>query len=1364
MIHLLLQNQNNIYEQMLNLENVVFSKLNEYSVFNSIEQQIDDPATMFYDPRLFMLPSSYKNVVLLNKFKLRLQSGVSFAMQILNMIINPIYGYPQSYVQAAQYLKASILNDKTDLQNFFSVQQQFINQSLTKFSKFFDDLPENFDETVLSKQTFPSELGRNMFQYVYDGNKSQNYNLPFTSPVPLQKVSKDVVIVLNNFQDSESVFAALRETATVFDRIWFYKVESESAYNNIIQSIFGIEYISLQATLNNYEEISKHFANEKQIQYVQSNQINQILQEVIKIADCSYYSILMELQTNQYSKTVKGEIVMYLFGQENFVQSNDGRQDNFTNDENIHIFFVGFVNRGFQQQQLFHKNMELYIEYKSQSDFLQSQLQLIVKRLNLLYVSSRDEISSVNDSIIVARSIYDSGNQYVGMLLINSFMFETFSDITMNHMDELSATTLKMRIMERQIPIMNPFYQFSQTVSNSSQTLTQTIPVILNKYPQISFNDVASVKLVTIPKIINATAGLFVERFYEYYQVQFVQKALTIHVGLSSTAITTKSRYANMNVSYCTPTQVQQIQIIPLNLLNLRSQTSKVFKRTCVDCAVIDGYNCLIEAEVDLYRIAKQKIVYKPSSDLHTLCYYGIQSTQFTLNTDTNDFLRYLETVPEFGNISQLIIDHNEFAASVLNADNQQWNKIVLKYYPVLPANHNQFLYQDSCVMVIQNNKFVKSSQFTSLVGQQTSSPLLLHILYQKYTEIAHFSKYLQNLEYLLDNPVVKAVYLGHSWISGEEINIANLWEQQTFVYSQTGTNEDQKVVNRVCTEIARLYGTQYFVFSTNPDNNEIVKREQLKSNIDGTNQKFRLSFVNGQTFLTKPLISRNKSVLGIPRVSGYLTLQLDIDNLFSDFAKNTKQFLVMDATGSVLYSQDNSDKYAFGVKQILIKFGYLVETMTNTTIQSAHRSCTRNHDFWDTAFQRSADNEFIVVVSRNTSRFNNILTEEDYNISAVYERSVVFDATSDFFSGGYITVQEFSVLNQFFVSINNMEVITITKEIWQMQRDKELQTFQQNIPQNVSVLNLIYPNLTGRESHIPQDIVRYQFQQVKPFIFEYNWIILILCSLFLLLGIISTKLQRYTKMSQFLKQFNDVYFQHHISVTDLFHQQNLLVDIMLNNQIVCKIQEYKPQHIELTNLIKNFESCLQLQRVNFIFTEHSFTVLEQNQIQALIEDDDQINLFKQLQYEHQELHYRSFSQVQNNPQLYQQFIMNLKNLHSWIPNTLATFQSDLELIKHVQLQYVHSKRFITINNKNVSHLATRLQTALQSRIQSRMHSKPISRQEYVDDIENIPFWFRDSIVRENPSPCQIQDYEFRIFADLSTSIDQLLLGSRCIE
>ncbi|CAL6009058.1 Conserved_hypothetical protein [Hexamita inflata] len=1346
MIHLLLQNQNNIYNSMIKFENAVFIYLNDSNVFNIIEQQIDDPATIFYDPRLFMLPSCYQNVELLKKFKLRLQSGVSFAMEILNMVINPFYGYPQNYKQAAQYLKTIILNDKTDLQNFFRVQQQYINDSFSKFSKYFDDLPNDYDENVLQQKVLQSDQGRNLFQFIINGKKSLNYNLHFSSPIPLQKVSKDVVILINNFKDSQSILATLHESASVFDRIWFYKVESESNYTNIIQSIFYIEYISLQATLNNFDQISQQIFTqlEYNIVYVQSDLINYIIQEIIAIAEGSYYTIHIEQQTHDQQKTVKSEIVMFVFGQENYVQS----RINFKLKGNVHIFLVVYQSIGLKQQQLFHQNIELCIEYTDIEDYTENQLQRIVKQLNLLYISNKDEISSVNDSIIVVRSIYRN-NQFVGMLIINSYMFETFSDIIMNHMDELSATTLKMRIMERQIPIMNPFYQFSQTVSNSSRALTQTIPIILNQYPQIGFNDIASVKLTTIPKAINISAGLFIERFYEYYQLQIIQKDLTIHVGLSSTAITTKSRYAYMNVSYCTQPHQQIITVVPLNITYLRFTTKNLFKRTSNDCSVIDGYNCLIQSEVDIYRLAKQKIIYKPSQDHIYLCHQAFKSQKFQLRTDTDDFIQYLSSQPEFGNISQLRIDHDLFKSSVLNADTQLWTTIVMKYYSVLPTNHNQFLNQDSCVMVIQNDQFVKSSTFSSLKEQQTSSPLLLHILYQKYPEISHFAKYVQGLEYLLDNPKIQGVYLGHSWISGEEINIANLLEQKTFVENEIGTNNDQKVVNRICTEIARLYGTQYFVFSTNPNNNEIVKSEQLKSNIDGTNQKFRISFINGQSFLTKPLISRNKSVLGIPRVSGYLTLQLDINNVFSDLKNETGKILVMDATGSVLYSEDNTNIYAFGIKQLLIKFGYLVEIQTNTTVQSMHRSCTKNHDFWDTAFVRSTNNEFVIAVSRNISRFNDILKEIDYNNSAVYERSVVFNAVSDFFLDGFITIQEFSIFNQFLVIINNIVLTNITQKQWEMQRDIELEIYQRNIPHNIQVLNQIYPSMTSRESKIPQLIVRQPFKFDMYYRFKYSWIIAEICSLCILLCAIYqlSKKQNNKSIKQRQHMYDNICIQQ--------EYQFVLYNTIQN--LSYKIQDQLPT--QKTNILKNFELILQLSNVKYIFTEQNYTVLQSKQIQMLSEDEDQINLFKQLQYQHQELHYRSFIQLHNHPQNYQQFFMKLKNLPSWIPNTFADFSSNIELAQHIQLQYVPTKRFVTVNQRNISQLVTRLQSTLQSTAQSRIHSKPVSRQEVIDYIETIPIWFHDkNIVRNNPKPNNIQIYSFKHNADMS--LDQMLYDS----
>ncbi|CAL6059769.1 Hypothetical_protein [Hexamita inflata] len=100
---------------------------------------------------------------------------------------------------------------------------------------------------------------------------------------------------------------------------------------------------------------------------------------------------------------------------------------------------------------------------------------------------------------------------------------------------------------------------------------------------------------------------------------------------------------------------------------------------------------------------------------------------------------------------------------------------------------------------------------------------------------------------------------------------------------------------------------------------------------------------------------------------------------------------------------------------------------------------------------------------------------------------------------------------------------------------------------------------------------------------------------------------------------------------------------------------------------------------------------------------------------------------------------MNSRNLISWIPKEFATFDSNQKIMQSTELTHIPSKRYISVNNKNVSKLVTRLQTAIQSTMQSRVHSRPISRQEYVEEIQNLPFWFYNNTTsRNNHNPCQI--------------------------
>ncbi|CAL5976472.1 Conserved_hypothetical protein [Hexamita inflata] len=920
----------------------------------------------------------------------------------------------------------------------------------------------------------------------------------------------------------------------------------------------------------------------------------------------------------------------------------------------------------------------------------------------------------------------------------------------MNNMDGLSAATLKIRMMDQLIPVFNPFYQFSPSISyqeNTHRPLIQTIPCILNLYPQIQHNDIVSVKMVSIPKIVNASKGQYIQSLYEYYQMQIVQKQLTVHVGISSTAITTYSRYLYLNIPGCVVPQQPVFTQTPINLTQLREQTSKPFKRTSLECLVTDGYDCLIHKDVDLYRKAKSTIMAQKNSDIQYLCSKDFVSSKFKLNMETDDYLLKLKNIPEFGDISQLILDHDNFTNSILKTNYAIQQELIMQYLPILPNKYKTIINQDTCVMVIQNGKYVPSSKFSSLKGLKTTSPNMLFALYQKHKEIVHFARYVNQLEYLLDNPVIEAVYLGHNWVSGIDIDYQGILEQQSFEEKELGSNYDKQVINSVCIEISQLFSSQYFVFSTNPANNDIVKDEQLKSSIDGTNQKFRLSFINNQLFLTKPLISKNKSIFGVPQVSGYLTLQLKIGDLFQQVIgidKHTpKNYFVMDATGSVLYSGKNKEtlKYAFATKQILLQFGYLIETIKQSTTQSVYINCFKNNEFWDSAYQRSLNNEFIILVN-SAVQSNLPLQQLDYNKSAIYERSVVFNATSQFFVSGFIMVKEFSILNEFLVYFEDIQATNLTQETFENSQKGEQTRYLKELPQNITALDNIYPQLTQRNSKIPQNIQRFTPIHPNNIVLKNSMIIVVIVSQLLFISCMLLQL-KCDKQKVISHKYSDYQFeqQNNILISNITSQNNLL-----NYSVLTENQEYRNK-LTLQQYVSRICTLLQLQRVNFLFGERNFSASDYHLLVNLFEDvENQANLFRQLQYQPIQHYYRSFTLL-TSQQLYSHFLMFLKNSPSWIPQQTTNFNSYQKVnhtIHYNQLRYIQSKRYITINSRNVSQLVTRLQTAIQSSAPSRMHSKPVSRQELIEEMDELPFWFQREVEdRGNYSAFTVECLEF---------------------
>ncbi|CAL6001775.1 Conserved_hypothetical protein [Hexamita inflata] len=1300
--------------QMKKLENYIFTQIKNTPIFDIIQQQIDDVNTEYYDPKLFLFPMTYKHLDRLKQFNISQEFSRISALNRLNMFANPYYNYSTNIQKEATEIINILSQEKPDLQNFFKIQLDYLNQSINIYSDHFNLIEDNLDLQKLKDCKVYADGEENIFQFIVNGTKSEEYDLHFTSPVPLQKLSKDVVILINDFQDSHSVLKTLHESASVYDRIWFFQVTGETKYRNLIQLVYGRDYVSLQAALNAYKLISQYIELKIENEYISSSLITRIISKVIVTTKGANY-IVKEIIYNTIVPTMTSyEIVFFVFGPYNVVSSKYHYQD-----KNINIFFISLPQKDFQFVPPF-KNAVNFV-YSSQQDYLDVQLPKIVKRLNQLFVSSGDEIGSVNDSVIIARALFDKNSEYVGMLLVKPNVFRTFSDVIMNNLDGLSGTTLKIRMMEQQRSILNPFYQFMPSISyigGTPEPLIQTTPCQLNNYAQIQFNDVLSTTLIKVVKIHNSSINSYTESLYGLYQMQISRKEFSINVAISSTALTTRNRNRYSNVG-CVQPQSLVVQAPQFNITKLRELTAVPFKRTSDDCLVIDNGQCIIKDYVEISSKVKQKVMTEFNPQMTIYCAEKSKSSKFSLYLDSDKLLSNIQSHQDYLDVSAIVNDYQYLKNAMLQVDQTSINKFRIKYMNLIAINQKQFLDIDTCILVQQDNKYISTRQFSSLKGQVVVSPNLVYGLYLKSAEIMHFSRYLVQLESLLSNKFIKSIYLGHTWLADEDVSYSTIYDQQKSIENIMGTKETQ-IINQFCADIARVYNTHYFMFSTNQSNNEIVQNEQLKSNIDGTNGKFRLSVVDNKTFLTKPLISRTKSILGTPNVQGYLTLELNSKNIFQQLQFFGTQFYVMDGSGSILNGYDKEIQQE--IKQILIKYQYLVQKQMNSTIQQVHRTISINNEFWDTAYQRSVDKEFTLIVNQNISHLSGILTEYDFNQSAVYQRTLIFDVKSDYFYSGQIILMEFSILNEFLIILNDVVINQVKEKSNTNVEQSLIDKFQISIPQNIHVLDSLYGDLTQRSNRIAQNIDRYQFSKIESIFNQtHKYPIMIGCiSLILILIVIGIDFKKYKRQFQ--------------QIVDINYFSSLSLSINLLNEWE-KLSFQTEQYTISPEFDFNSIERLNWVNVNYVFQDD----LKKYHTTGITNTA----ILSQLQYQSKQENYASFI-VHCTQQQYCNFVILQTKLDSFLPNKLQLFKFNCKIRTSMRSFCIPTQRMFTINQRNVSKLATRIQTQIQSRIYSKTVSQCQSRQELIDTIDDIPFWFDDSDLfykREVPNPFRVTEY-----------------------
>ncbi|CAL6023213.1 Conserved_hypothetical protein [Hexamita inflata] len=700
---------------------------------------------------------TFQNQTRLQELNISKEFSRLSALSRLNMIINPYFGFSDEIVKDAKGFIEFFNTAEPNLQNFFQVQFDFLNQSINLYNDFFTKIQNNLTIDNLQKSTYQVENEQNIFQFIVNGTKSEKYDLHFTSPIPLQKISKDVVFLINGFTDSQSILYTLHESASVYDRIWFFQVIGETKYINIINEIYQRNYLSLQATLNLYYKISQYIEQAINNIYVSNVVVKQLIKEVIDASEGSKYTI----KSNNIMNSAKYEIVLFVFGQPNIIQN--ALHTYQYEDANIHAFFIDISD---QSDNLFiaSENNKFNLVFRNQSDYQKNYLPIIVKTLNHLFVSFENEIGSINDSVVVAKSLYQN-NEYIGMLVIKPNVFKTFSDTIMNSLDGLSGTTFITRMMEQQHSILNSFFQYMPSISyqgTQPEALIQVLPYQLNPQPQIHFNDVISATLGIITKFTNYSTKLFVQNIQGFYQMQITRKEFAINVALSSSALTslTRNRYSTVN---CVPPKDLDIEYNNFDFEQLREQTKQQSFKISINGCLVTDYNgsCVVKNSAELIPEVRQKIATVFQINNPVLCPTKFTSSKFKLYLGSDELMQKIQNSPEFGDVSVLLQDYNILKQAILNVDETNLDYIRLKYMNIIPIKQKQYLSQDTCVLVKNDNNYVSSSQYNSLQGLQVISPNLIYALYISSWEIMHFARFIPQLENLLQNKKISGVYFG---------------------------------------------------------------------------------------------------------------------------------------------------------------------------------------------------------------------------------------------------------------------------------------------------------------------------------------------------------------------------------------------------------------------------------------------------------------------------------------------------------------------------------------------------------------------------------------------------------------------------
>ncbi|CAL5981629.1 Conserved_hypothetical protein [Hexamita inflata] len=1200
------------------------------------------------------------------------------------------------------------------------VDQFFYNQKIHYFDAYQKQMDEltNITSTITINDT-ASDIYQKLEYNDYFTINNEEYlaeGVPFTNPTIFGRFSKDTVYIFDNFIDIDILNTTILETSSLVDRVWIFIINKNKSIN-VLETLYKVKYLSLVQVMILQQKITEFM--KRDVMYDSTINSFHFIQTIQNQIEDQNQRQTYKIQNGTNKVVSTSYSIFFLFTKHcNYMPSG------LWSSQNRIIILVSKEQCNYFMQR-FNTHIQLFLSYNNQSQYQNSSLKSIIQYMNQLFYDEAPKFGNVNDSIIFIKPVYID-SVYVGSLY-RITEYTNFLSSSMFGVDKVSRTIILDTKTQR--TIVDLFAQYSSPVINTSgdiQSFYSYQPAIFNQLDiNTNHSDYIQVAKQQVFNIIDSEVFMITDTVK--YQKQFKFKEYTAINTLSSAFLGRQQLLPAVSCDQNSQDYIKQYNLFSnyvsntqLNFTALRSLASPSHIQIDEACSGQNQSMCINNNSkfLNYQKLMKEKFSTQvPSSR----CKIEIQQ-KFKIHSYQELLLQQFEDLQYIGNLSYFKNQLEQLIYLISIGKTEEGYKLPLVSLIIQNLGYQTYIKGDLeyRYQIFQvNDTFLLPVLFDEIVSNDTIVviPTMILDIINEQQSIQMFSAITNNLYKLMNYQDLKEIVVS-------SLNSDNLMSQYRYLYDNLydqylansyhdQTPEIQQLVMerinlyKYATEVYQMH---YFSFSTG-ENWEQIMREQLKAQPTALTEKFRVGQINGKLSVTKALTVQTKTIDNQTTVRGFLTVVLNKPYQFPV----AEPYTLFDSNMRFIAGAVNQ-QYHNGVKQILFKHNYINNIRVNYTLGNIQNILELNNSFWTDAFEQSKQKKYTLVVTQNISTHQNRISESDYNKSEIHQRSVIFDASCDYFVSGQIIVKQLGAIDG---------LLIIYKDVVLSNYNKDLELIDTNVLA-VDKISYYYGNLNSRQQSTTYS-TDYKFNGSKdniiPNLGKHEIIVISyqICIPVILLIIVLVN-------NIISKQHQDLGYYKDDQISSLSTQFQIVKPRFIRNHVGL-IQSIRSEIFY--NIDTSEQSTRQQLMQNYIFSND----LQKYQLLQNVTTHEQIFQYLLAQTEPAEQPNHFSFQILVSSQQYSIVMNNLIRSSSWLSTQSITYTGSL------QVEY----------------------NSMSSRIQSRVSSGNLLERnlEFEHDVEiYVSKVFDDSNLftdRKLNSPCKVSMCKFRSYAIKYTHVNDII-------